>query len=376
MSEILFTILHFLVCTLLIGGIVLGLQCAGNRRSRMYLALFSLVTASELMYRLYVAYRTGMLSTVDEVLPIYVLVCGILEILLMYLYPLEVIRPNWLTPKRLFLLFLPWLLVGGVCVLIYPEIRDLSSFADMVQHIGEFNVWFRLLFLCFIPYTILLLFIPYKWQQNSADRKWICKYIIGIQVIGVLFSAVVLTGSVPVSCVHLLYGIVFFLYITYQELFLRLLPAEATTTGKPQVAATKVSPDDPTQLKERSPLNLLWRNLTIQMDEKELWRNPDLTLEDLAKSLSTNRTTLSNLIQQQGYSGYTEFINRRRIEAFVKVVDVGNSVSILELFYEVGFRSKSTALRNFRLYMGCIPSEYIHRLPAPEEETLPSPNTD
>lgn len=105
MSEILFTILHFLVCTLLIGGIVLGLQCAGNRRSRMYLALFSLVTASELMYRLYVAYRTGMLSTVDEVLPIYVLVCGILEILLMYLYPLEVIRPNWLTPKRLFLLF-------------------------------------------------------------------------------------------------------------------------------------------------------------------------------------------------------------------------------------------------------------------------------
>lgn len=95
------------------------------------------------------------------------------------------------------------------------------------------------------------------------------------------------------------------------------------------------------------------------MDEEELWRNPDLTLEDLSKVLCTNRTTLTQLIQQQGYSGYSEFINRRRIEAFTKAIDSSKPVSTQQLLQKTGFRSKSTALRNFRLYMGCTPSEYV-----------------
>lgn len=360
MPEILFAIVHFLVCTLLISSALLCLQQKGNKRARIYLAIFSFITALELTYRLYAAYRTGTLVTVNQVLPVYVLVSGILEILLMYLYPLEVVRPNWLTFKRLLILFLPWLLIGCICILIYPHIRNLSSFSEMMQHVDEFNVWFRLLvlFLCFIPYTILLLRIPYKWQQNSVDKKWIYKYVIGIQVIGLLFSTVVLTGSVVVSCIHLLYGILFFLYITYQELFLRLLPASVNRAAAP-LATVSFSP----------PYNPLWEKLILQMDENQLWRNPDLLLEDLSKSLHTNRTTLSAMIQQQGYSGYSEFINRRRIEAFTSAVIKGKPVSTEQLFYEVGFRSKSTALRNFRLYMGCTPSEYIQQTAEQKKES-------
>lgn len=364
MPAILLVILHFLVCTLLISGVLLCLQRAENKRPRVYLAIFSFVTASELAYRLYVTYQTGVVTTVNQVLPIYVLISGILEILLMYLYPLEVVRPNWLTFKKWFLLFLPWLFIGCVCMLIYPDIRNLSSFSDMIQHIGEFNVWFRLLilFLCFIPYTILLLRIPYKWQQNSVNSKWIYKYIFGIQLIGLLFSTVVLTGSVTVSCIHLLYGILFFLYVTYQELYLRLLPASADKTVATSVLKETNSTANSTEKDKTAPHNPLWEKLTLQMNEKELWRNPDLTLDDLAKSLHTNRTTLSALIQHQGYSGYSEFINRRRIKAFTEAISNNKSVNTQELFYEAGFRSKSTALRNFRLYMGCAPGEYIQRI--------------
>lgn len=364
MPELLFAILHFLVYTLLISGVLLCLQSKGNRRARIYLAIFSFVTASELAYRLFVAYQTGTISTVDEVLPIYVLIMGVLEILLMYLYPLEVLSPKWLTHKRLFLLFLPWLLVGCLCVLIYPDIRYLSSFSQMIEYIGEFNVWFRLLILllCFIPYTILLLRIPYKWQQSSVDNKWIYKYVIGGQGIGFLFSAVVLTGSLTVSCIHLLYSILFFLYVTYQELYLRLIPS--SRNGEVFQLTRKAIDllENLTEQSESTLQNPLWEKLIFLMDEKELWRNPDLTLEDLSKSLNTNRTTFSALIQQQYHFGYSEFINRRRIEAFVKEVESGNAINTQQLFYEVGFRSRSTALRNFRLYIGCTPGEYIHKV--------------
>lgn len=363
MPLILFAILHFLTCTLLIGGALLCLQRRENKRPRIYLAIFSFITAFELACRLYVAYRTGTLVTVNQVLPVYILISGILEILLMYLYPLEVVRPNWLTFKKLILLFLPWSLIGCACILIYPNFRSLSSFSEMIQYMDEFNVWFRLLLLlfCFIPYTILLLRIPYRWQQNSVDNKWIYKYVMGVQVVGLLFSIAVLTGSATVSCIHLLYGILFYLYVVYQELYLRLLPASVDKTVTPQVAATPTPLDGSDQKDETASSNLLWEKLLLQMDENELWRNPDLMLEDLSKSLNTNRTTLSVMIQQQGYSGYSEYINRRRIEAFVDTLNNNQPINTQQLFYEVGFRSKSTALRNFRLYMGCTPSEYIQQ---------------
>lgn len=363
MPEILFVILHFLVCTLILSGALLCLLRKGNERPRVYLAIFSFVTASELAYRLYVAYQTGVIITVSEVLPIYVLISGIAEILLMYLYPLEVVRPHWLTFKRLFLFFLPWLFLGAVCVLINSDFRDLSSFSDMVSHIGEFNVWFRLmiLFLCFIPYTILLLRIPYQWQQSSVDSQWIYKYVVGIQIIGFLFATVVLTGYVPVSCIHLLYGMLFFLYVTYQELFLRLLPTSVDKNMEPQALVATAPIDDSAERNATASQSSMWEKLMLQLDEEELWRNPDLTLGDLSKGLNTNRTTLSQLIQQQGYSGYADLINRRRIEAFTEVLSSGSPINMQQLFYEVGFRSKSTALRNFRFYMGCTPSEYIQR---------------
>lgn len=362
MTQILFATLHLVVFAFLISGALLFLQRAKNRRPRIYLALFMFVTAAELAYRLCAAYRTGVVTTVGEVLPIYVLVTGVAEILLMCLYPVEVLKPGWLTAKRWLLLSLPWLLVGAVCVLIHPDFRSLSSFADMTQHLGEFNVWFRMLILlgCVVPYTILLLCIPYKWQQSSVDRTWIYKYAIGIQVIGIFFIVVILTGSVVASAIHLLYGTLFVLYVAYQELFLRLLPS-ATKTPESQATAATTPPDESLPPDEAVVCNPLWERFSIQMTQKELWRDPDLTLDDLARNLCTNRTTLSTLIQQQGYSGYYEFINRRRIEAFIEAVSSGTSINVQQLFYEVGYRSRSTATRNFRLYMNCTPGEYIQR---------------
>lgn len=363
MTEILFATLHLVVFAFLISGALLFLQRAKNRRPRIYLALFMFVTATDLAYRLYVAYRAGVVTTVSEVLPIYVLVTGVAEILLMCLYPVEVLKPGWLNAKRWLLLSLPWLLVGAACVLIHPDFRNLSSFADMTQHLGEFNVWFRMLILlgCVVPYTILLLCIPYKWQQSSVDRTWIYKYAIGIQVIGIFFIVVILTGSVAASAIHLLYGTLFVLYVAYQELFLRLLPSATKTPESQATVATTTPHDGSPQPDGAVASNPLWERFAIQMTQKELWRDPDLTLDDLARNLCTNRTTLSTQIQQQGYSGYYEFINRRRIEAFTEAVNSGTSINMQQLFYEVGYRSRSTATRNFRLYMKCTPGEYIQR---------------
>lgn len=361
MNEIFFFLLQFCVYAFLINGTLLCLQRKSDLRPRIYLAIFSFVAAVELGYRIIHIYQTEEITTIGEILPIYILVGGILKILLIYLYPLEIVKPRWLNLKRAFILFLPWLIIGTICIVMYHDFRYLSSFSEMLKYAGELNVWFRLviLFLCFIPYTILLLFIPRRWQQSNVDKKWIYRYVAGVQVLGLLFSTAVITGSVVISCIHLMYGLLFFLYVTYQELYLRLIPTSVLSHMAKEVY-NEVLTERRELAEEENPL---WSNLTIQMDEKELWRNPDLSLEDLAQSLCTNRTTLSALIHQQGYSGYVDFINRRRIDAFVDAINRGGSCqNTLQLFYDVGFRSKSTALRNFRLYKGCTPGEYIEHI--------------
>lgn len=368
MAEILFVILHFLSCTFFLSGILLCLQRSENKRPRIYLAILMFTVATEIAYRLYLAYQTRGITTVNEVLPIYVLVTGVTEILLIYLYPLEVIKPGWLTMKRLFLLFLPWLLIGGVCMLIYPNFRELSSFSDIVQYIGEFNVWFRLLivFGCFIPYTMLLLSISYRWLQSNVDSRWIYKYAIGVQIIGLLFSTVVLTGSVSVSCIHLLYGILFFFYVVYQELFVRLyiVPHESSISIVHQLeeyVQREQAEEQPKLscgvLPEQMPL--IWMQLEEYMKIAEPWRDPNITLAILADGVKSNRTTISNLIQRAGYENFYTYIANYRIEAFCLAARERRVNNIQDTFFEIGFRNRNTALNQFKKQMGVTPSDYL-----------------
>lgn len=323
-------------------------------------------------YRLYVFYQAGEVPVTHSVLPIANLNGGFLVLLLLYLYPMEVVSPKWLTPQKALLLFLPWLIINFVRFVVSINFRTLSSFSEIFKYIGEFNVWFRLLvlFVCIVPYTVVLLRIPYKWQQNHVDRKWVYRYVVGEQGVSLFFCIYMLTGSVAVNCIHFFYSILFCLYITYQELFLRLFPSDVKVAAPTSVVVAAKPSTNPVEKPHPHVSNSLWENLTTLMDEKELWREPNISLEELASRLNSNRTTISALIQQQGHLSYSAFINRRRIKAFTETLNNNKYIDTLQLFYEVGFRSRSTALRNFRLYMGCTLNEYLQQTAGQEEKSI------
>lgn len=120
-----------------------------------------------------------------------------------------------------------------------------------------------------------------------------------------------------------------------------------------------------------------WEKLVRLMDEEEPWRDPKLTLNALAERMGTNRTRLAQVVQEAGYVNYKDFINRRRIRAFLALVETGQMDSILEAFYSVGYQSKMTALRHFKEYMGITPSEYLRqRKLRPAAPSPPSTQTN
>lgn len=363
--------LHFAVSTLLLCGIFIWAQRRANKKPRTYLTIFYILSASLISIRLLSIYRQGASVSEYPILPVYSLCGGLLCISLFFLYSIEVVSPGWLSLRRALLLLLPPVVAAALALFTIPfDFRELSSAVQVWEYIAEPNVWFRvlILFACIIPYSLILIFIPHNWKKSSADSLWILTCTLGAQGISLLFTLLMLTGSFLAGAIHITCYTVFLAWIAYQELYLRLT---ASAVGKTATADAVAAPEKSVAAvpQPQPAANPLWERLVFQMDEKELWRAPDLTLEDLSKSLYTNRTTLSALIQQHGYSGYSEFINRRRIKAFTEAVNSGKSVNTQQLFYEAGFRSKSTALRNFRLYMGCTPSKYIQQAAIRKEES-------
>lgn len=340
-------------CTLLLCGFVLWLRRDYGDRSRRYLCYTWIMAGMAFMIRL-VAVELGR-PIAGRILPPENLSGGLILVLMLYLYPIEVINKKWFTLKRLFQLFAPGIVLIAILLLVCPHCRELQSVSDIWLYIGEFNVWFRVaaLFLCLVPYTLMLYFIPYNWRESSISSREIIRYAFFIQLIGAFFFLFMLTGIPLFSAFQLIAAICVAVWMTYQELFIRFeLPCEEVSEVR---SASLLQASE----METETINPLIKELYRLMEEEEVWKNPDMNLQELASKLYTNRSYLSKAIQEAGFKNYSDLINRRRIMEFLKLADSGKISSIQDAFFQVGFRSRETALRCFKKYTGVLPTDYL-----------------
>ncbi|MEG1562703.1 MAG: hypothetical protein RR365_03115 [Bacteroides sp.] len=85
------------------------------------------------------------------------------------------------------------------------------------------------------------------------------------------------------------------------------------------------------------------------MNKNQAWRDPNISM------------TMSAALHQGGFDGYPSYINSKRISDCINLIQSGKADSYIDAFYNVEFRSKSTALRNFKEITGSIPSQYFSK---------------
>ena len=97
------------------------------------------------------------------------------------------------------------------------------------------------------------------------------------------------------------------------------------------------------------------------MKEQKLFKNPDLTLNDLAGHLKVHPNHLSQVINSKEKKNFYDMINELRVEEFIERVSQPTSqqFTFLALAYDCGFNSKASFNRNFKKYTGQTPSEYL-----------------
>lgn len=97
------------------------------------------------------------------------------------------------------------------------------------------------------------------------------------------------------------------------------------------------------------------------MAEQSPFKNPKVSLSELASQIQIPSHLLSKIINDHYQQNFFDFINHYRIEEFKKmVVDPKNhNLTFLALAYEVGFNSKTAFNRSFKKSTNQTPREYL-----------------
>jgi len=279
----------------------------------------------------------------DEVIAPFPLIFGYFPLLAFLAYLCETKRPGWLTLRK-FLLFLAPAAVLSVILIILPEITDIKSINELISSLGKVDVIVRLLIaLSYLLYLLFLVLLPYDWRHCLVSGKVMTAFLVIIFCLAPTYVIGMQFCFVPAIFISYIFIVSIDAFIAYIEFKVRI---PATIIEQMPVDERELSYED------------LYNESFF--DRPEVWMNPDMTAVELAKMMGTNRTYLWKKIKSLGYSSYSDMINRKRVKYICEKLKSGYDNNIIQLMFESGFRSRSTAGSEFKRIMGCTPAEFSH----------------
>lgn len=108
---------------------------------------------------------------------------------------------------------------------------------------------------------------------------------------------------------------------------------------------------------------IIKEKISAVLHDKQSYRNPKLTVADLAKDVGVQGKRLSQTINYEFKMNFNDLINLYRINDVKARIDRGDlkNRTILGLAEEAGFNSKTTFNRVFKKIMNLSPKEYASR---------------
>ena len=108
-----------------------------------------------------------------------------------------------------------------------------------------------------------------------------------------------------------------------------------------------------------------WKTKLLDLIQgEELYKNPRLTLSNVAEALDTNTKLVSTIVNSGFQMNFNDFINHYRIEAIKNKLQSGEHITstLLGIALDCGFNSKATFNRAFKKSTNLSPKEYITKM--------------
>jgi len=97
------------------------------------------------------------------------------------------------------------------------------------------------------------------------------------------------------------------------------------------------------------------------MENDSLYLNENLSLSDVSSAIATNRTYLSDFLNNQMNVSFYDYVNNYRVQKACDILLEGNYKLLEEVAERCGFNSLSTFRRAFRKKMKTTPIEFKRR---------------
>lgn len=107
----------------------------------------------------------------------------------------------------------------------------------------------------------------------------------------------------------------------------------------------------------------LFQRIETLMTEERLYSDALLTKDKVAERLDTNRTYLSQIINEQTGKSFTQWVNSYRIREAVRILsDSSDHTPLKALASELGFNSMTTFYNQFQSVTGMPPAQYRRKV--------------
>lgn len=201
-----------------------------------------------------------------------------------------------------------------------------------------------------------------KLQQHANDQK--LRYereagrnrLLTLSLVGLLLILLVITFYIRQR--QSLYRHIVSQYrdSIQRESILRRQIADITRAENDTVETQQVSEDKISDAKQEKS----FRALCQLIEDERLYADPQISRDNLAERLGTNRTYLSKLINDMAGKNYSQFINSYRIQEAVKFLSdpLNEDYPLKQLCFNLGFTSLSTFYKTFTETVGIPPSVY------------------
>ena len=245
---------------------------------------------------------------------VWQIVCWFFLIVLVgVIYPYESYPPSW---RKYFIpfIYLQWGFYNALSILLLiPLLKKIFQ----KEKLKPFEKW--ILTICG---GVLILFTSYVWAILNITKG---SYING----AVFFSLII--------------------YLVVFALLYRKKTNDLSSFSTQKYVDKKLNHEE---------AQLLIDKLKRVMMEKELFKNPNLKVNDLAKEINVYGHQLSQLLNDNIEKNFTLFVNEYRINEACKILSQNTNLTIDAIGDEVGFNSKSTFFATFKKIKGLTPSVY------------------
>lgn len=242
-------------------------------------------------------------------------------------------------PKSWKILSLVLLGISVLGILIFGSIYNFATY----PRIWDYHIRYTIHALVTIFFVLSTIFLFPVFKSRIINKKWSAKEELTALVF--IISTLICGGFILSLYTDYVLGPIISSILFYMSLgWIGLKRKRIVKYGNNKIPAHEAK--------------MLLKQLEGLMQEKNYYKTPKLTIDDLATELELPKARLSQLLNDNLGEGFSAYINKYRINEAKSLLKEKDLFTVEAIGYEVGFGSRSSFFATFKQYTGMTPKEF------------------